>query len=171
MANRLRDEIKQTKPFSGLEQEAVLNIRRTSSYVEHVTQQVVKPSGLTESQYNVLRILRGAGQDGLRCSEIGERMITRDPDVTRLINRLQKARLVERRRDHSDRRVVHIRISEKGSEVLRELDPRIESSGKSLMGHMSSERLALLIDLLEEVRLPECEAALAARASGEAASR
>ncbi len=167
MANRLKEEIKQTKPFSGLEHEAVLNIRRSASYLEHLTQQVVKSRGLTEAQYNVLRILRGAEPDGLRCSEIGERMITRDPDVTRLIRRLQGSGLVGRRRDRSDRRVVHIRIREKGRQLLKELDPLIESSGRSLLGHMSSEHLSLLIDLLEEVRQPECEATPAARTTAD----
>ena len=153
MANKLKDEIRQNKPFTGLEQEALLNIRRTSGFVEHLTQQVLKDQGLTDSQYNVLRILRGAGPDGLRCTEIGERMITRDPDITRLLSRLQRRRLVGRHRDTRDRRVVHIRITAVGNAVLQELDPVVEASGISMLGHLTQEKLALLIDLLEEVRL------------------
>jgi len=152
VGNKLRDEIKQTKPFSGLEQEALLNIRRTSGYIEHVFQQILKRHGLTEPQYNVLRILRGAGPDGLRCAEIGERMITRDPDITRLLDRLQRQRLVERKRDLSDRRVIRARISAAGTEILRELDPVVETSGISVLQHMSRARIDLLIDLMEEVR-------------------
>lgn len=157
MANRLKDEIRQNKPFSGLEEEALLNIRRTSGYVEHVTQQVLKKHGLTDSQYNVLRILRGAGPDGLRCSDIGERMITPDPDITRLISRLQQRKLVGRHRDTRDRRVVHIRISPAGSSTLQDLDPVVEASGKAMLGHLSQDKLTLLIELLEEVRQRQCE--------------
>jgi DNA-binding MarR family transcriptional regulator len=156
MANKLKDEIRQSKPFTGPEQEAILNVRRTSGYVEHVTNQIFKEQGLTDSQYNVLRILRGAGPVGLRCSEIGERMITRDPDITRLLARLEGRRLVERHRDTRDRRVSHIRITAEGMAVLKELDPAVESSAVSVLSHMSRERLALLVDLLEEVRQGRC---------------
>jgi DNA-binding MarR family transcriptional regulator len=152
LANKLKDEIRQNKPFTGLEQEALLNIRRTSGYVAHVTQQVLKVHGLTDSQYNVLRILRGAGPSGLRCSDISERMITRDPDITRLLSRLQGRGLVGRHRDARDRRVVHIRIRSAGSAVLQELDPVVEASAVSVLGHMTKRRLALLVDLLEEAR-------------------
>jgi len=152
VGNKLRDEIKQSKPFSGLEQEALLNIRRTSGYIEHVFQQILKQHSLTEPQYNVLRILRGAGPDGLRCAEIGERMITRDPDVTRLLARLQKQRMIERKRDSRDRRVVHSRISGGGTKVLKELDPVVEAAAVSLLKHVSQAKLGLLIDLMEEVR-------------------
>lgn len=157
MVNKLKDEIRQNKPFSGLEQEALLNIRRTSGYVEHVTQQILKKHGLTDSQYNVLRILRGAGADGLRCTEIGGRMITPDPDVTRLIGRLQRQRLVARHRDTRDRRVVHIRISPAGNSMLEDLDPVVEASGKAMLGHLTQDKLAMLIDLLEEARQRQCE--------------
>src|SRR5271170_4658418 len=156
VANKLKEEIRQTKPFAGLEQEALLNIRRTSGYVEHITQQILKDKGLTDSQYNVLRILRGAGPAGLRCTDIGERMITRDPDITRLLTRLQRRGLVGRHRDTRDRRVIHIRISAAGNAVLRELDPVVEASGISVLGHLSADKLTLLIDLLEEVRGGPC---------------
>jgi DNA-binding MarR family transcriptional regulator len=157
VTNKLKAEIRQNKPFSGLEQEALLNIRRTSGYVEHVTQQILKQQGLTDSQYNVLRILRGAGPDGLRCTEIGERMITPEPDVTRLVARLQRRRLVARHRDTRDRRVVNIRISPAGNAVLQDLDPVVEASGKTMLGHLTPDKLTALIDLLEEVRPRECE--------------
>jgi len=156
LAHQLKDEIRQNKPFAGPEQEALLNIRRTSGYVEHVTQQILKEQGLTDPQYNVLRILRGAGPKGLRCSDIGERMITRDPDITRLLSRLERRGLVGRHRDTRDRRVVHIRISAAGMNVLRELDPVVEASAISVLGHMSPDKLAMLIDLLEGVRAGQC---------------
>jgi DNA-binding MarR family transcriptional regulator len=153
VGSRLKDEIKQTKPFSSLQEEALLNIRRTSGFLEHSTHQMFKGHDLTESQYNVLRILRGAGAGGLRCSEIGERMISRDPDITRLLKRLELRGLVERRPDTCDRRVIHIRISEAGSRVLKQLDPVVETATSELVAHMNKERLGLLIDLMEEVRL------------------
>lgn len=152
MATGLKEEIKQTKPFSGIEQEALLNIHRTSGYVAHFAQQLLKKHGLTESQYNVLRILRGAGPEGLRCAEIGERMISRDPDITRLLERLQRQRLIERRRDAKDRRVVYTRISMEGLKVLKELDPDFEEGSKLLLKHMNAENVRTLIRLLEEVR-------------------
>ncbi len=156
MANKLKDEIKQTKPFSGLEQEALLNIRRTAGYLEHTMQQILKQHGLTEPQYNVLRILRGAGPGGLRCSEIGERMITRDPDITRLLARLESHRLIERWRDAEDRRVTQSRISAPGMEILAQLDPVVETIATSLLQHLDKPRLGLLIDLMEEVRHTDC---------------
>jgi len=148
----LRDEIKQNKPFSGIEEEALLNIQRTSAHIVHYLQQRLKKHGLTESQYNVLRILRGAGPDGLRCTEIGERMISRDPDITRLLERLQRLRFIERRRDAKDRRVIYTRISGEGLEVLKELDPIVAEDAKSMLRHMNPEKLRVLIGLLEGVR-------------------
>ncbi len=156
MGNKLREEIKQNKPFSGLEQEALLNIRRTAGYLEHTFQQILKQHGLTEPQYNVLRILRGAGPGGLRCSEIGERMITRDPDVTRLLSRLERQRMIERWRDADDRRVAHTRISASGTAILKELDPVVEATGASLLKHLDAVQLSLVIDLMEEVRQGAC---------------
>jgi DNA-binding MarR family transcriptional regulator len=152
MGSKLKDEIRQTKPFSGIEQEALLNIHRTAGILQRRSQQVLKQQDLTESQYNVLRILRGAGPDGLRCSDIGERMISHDPDITRLLERLQRIKLIERRRDGKDRRVIYSRITAEGLDRLQKLDPLVESSGKSMLSHMNPERIGLLIDLLEEVR-------------------
>jgi len=153
MASRLKEEIKQSKPFSGIEQEALLNIHRTSSHVAHFLQQVLKKRGLTDSQYNVLRILRGAGPEGLRCKEIGDRMVSRDPDITRLLAKLERQRLIERRRDQADRRVVHARISREGLALLKAVDPTVEAGSKTLLSHMDSAKLGALIALLEEVRL------------------
>ncbi len=112
----------------------------------------MKKHGLTDSQYNVLRILRGAGPDGLRCMEIGERMISRDPDITRLLERLERRRLIERRRDETDRRVVYTRISREGLSLLKELDPTVDEGSKTLLMHMDAEKLRTLIGLLEDVR-------------------
>jgi DNA-binding MarR family transcriptional regulator len=149
---KLKEEIKQNKPFSGLEQEALLNLERTSGYTMHLIQQTLKQYGLTAPQYNVLRILRGAGDEGLRCAEIGERMVSRDPDITRLLERLSRQRLVERKRDARDRRVIHSRITAQGLALLQDLDPVVEAASKTLLGHLDVDKLGLLINLLEEVR-------------------
>ncbi len=152
MAQKLQVEIRQTRPFGSLEEEALLNIRRTADRIHRSIQHVMRPYGLTETQYNALRILRGAGEKGLRCSEVGERLVSHDPDITRLLNRLERQNLIHRRRDDADRRVVYSVISEAGSAMLRELDPVVENSASAMLGHMPPERLQALIDLLEEAR-------------------
>src|SRR5919108_1101542 len=106
MARRLRMEIHQTKPFASLEEEAFLNLQRTADALLHGLEAALKPAGLSPSQYNVLRILRGAEAEGLACREVGERMVTRDPDITRLLDRLEARGLVMRARDREDRRVI-----------------------------------------------------------------
>src|SRR5882672_9277108 len=110
MAPGLQSELKQKVPFAGPEQEAYLALLRTADALESQVEAKLKEFGLTGTQYNALRILRGAGPDGIPCSEIGERMITRDPDVTRLLDRLQKRGLVKRTRGQQDRRVIYGKI-------------------------------------------------------------
>jgi len=107
-----------------------------------------KRSELTGAQYNVLRILRGAGKVGLPCGEIGERMINRDSDVTRMLDRLETRKLITRKRQRDDRRVVLTFISEKGLELLAELDDPVNELHKSQLGHLSNKDLDSLIRLL-----------------------
>ena len=121
MPSRLQAEIKQTKPFVSLEQEAVLGLLRTAAIVDHANDEALRPFGLTGTQFNVLRILKGAGPDGLCGREIGERMINRVPDVPRLLDRLEKAELISRVRDREDRRHVTARITDKGRQLLDEI--------------------------------------------------
>ncbi len=149
---RLAEEIQQHRPFESLESEAILNLQRTADQLRRSFQQTLKGHGLTEAQYNVLRILRGAEPDGLRCSQIGERMISHDPDVTRLLKRLGRQKLTERRRDIKDRRVVLMKITKPGLQLLKELDPVVDKSTRQALGHLTGEKLSLLIDLLEEAR-------------------
>src|SRR5918992_748846 len=122
MARRLRTEIHQTKPFASLEEEAFLNLQRTGDALLHGLEAALKPVGLSPSQYNVLRILRGAEAEGLACREVAERMVTRDPDITRLLDRLEARGLVIRARDREDRRVITVRITPEGLRLLQELD-------------------------------------------------
>ena len=111
---RLQTEIQQTKPFESFEEETFLNLQRTAEALMHGLEAGLKPAGLSPSQYNVLRILRGAGAEGLACGGIAERMVTRDPDMTRLLDRLEARGLVMRARDRADRRVITVRITPEG---------------------------------------------------------
>jgi DNA-binding MarR family transcriptional regulator len=154
MANKLQHEIKQSTPFSSLEEEAILNLERTADRLQNSFRQMLKPHGLTPTQYNALRILRGAGPCGLTCSELGNRLISEDPDITRLVDRLARQNLVVRHRDNQDRRVIHTEITAAGLEKLKALDPLVTESVQNQVKHMGSRRLSLLIDLLEEAREP-----------------
>lgn len=155
VVGRLQRELKQNKPFQSLESEVYLNLARTADVLQRWEVDLLKPVDLTASQYNILRILRGAGADGHRCAEIASRMISRDPDVTRLLDRLEKRGLVRRARDTTDRRVVTTRITEAGLQLLAELDEPIESAQRKLLGHLSRHELETLNQLLEAARSPE----------------
>jgi MarR family transcriptional regulator, organic hydroperoxide resistance regulator len=152
MAGRLQIEIKQQKPFESLEQEALLNILRTADAVLQRVATVLKPYKLSHSQYNVLRILRGAGDEGLACREIAARMLTRDPDITRLLDRLEARGLVSRTRHAKDRRVVMARITAEALRTLVQLDAPIEEVGRQQLKHVGAQRLRTLITLLELAR-------------------
>jgi|SRR5882724_2545784 len=152
MAKRLRDEIKQQKPFESLEEEALLSVLRTADVLTQRIAAVLKPFKLSHSQYNALRILRGAGPDGLACQEIAERMITRDPDITRLLDRLEARELVTRGRDGKDRRVVLTRITPQGKRLLEALDQPIAEVDRQPLQHLGERRLRALIQLLEVAR-------------------
>ena len=152
MPRGLQAELKQKRPFTSREQEAYLALLRTADTLQSSMESKFKEFGLTGTQYNALRILRGAGPDGLPCSEIGDRMITHDPDITRLLDRLEQRGLVERTRDQHDRRVIYGKISTAGQKLLREMDGPVEQHGRELLHHISQADLRRLIDLLERVR-------------------
>ncbi len=152
MPRGLQFELKQTVPFSSPEQEAYLSLLRTAGTLQASVEAKLMEFGLTGTQYNALRILRGAGPEGLPCSEIGERMITRDPDITRLLNRLEKRGLAERTRGKRDRRVIYGRITPAGLRLLRETDGPVEKHSREMLRHMGPQQLQKLIDLLEIVR-------------------
>src|SRR5271168_1766511 len=148
----LQAELKQKIAFTSREQEAYLSLLRTADALETQVEARLKEFGLTGTQYNALRILRGAGPDGLPCREIGERMITHDPDVTRLLNRLEDRGLVERTRARRDRRVIYGKITTAGLKLLREMDGPINKYGREMLRHVGQEKLRQLIELLELVR-------------------
>jgi DNA-binding MarR family transcriptional regulator len=164
MVSKLQEEIKQTRPFANLEEEALLNIRRTSDQLQHYSQQIFRPHGITPTQYNVLRILRGAGDNGLRCSDIGDRLVSSDPDITRLLGRLQKQKLIRRKRDPKDKRVIYATITAEGQRLLKESDPLVSDAIKQILKHMSRDKLTTLISLLEEVRQPLAHQKIAPKA-------
>ena len=152
MSSRLQAEIKQTKPFARLELEALLGILRTAAILDHALNEALKPHGLTVTQHNVLRILRGAGKAGLCGREIGERLIARVPDVSRLLDRMEELALVSRERDADDRRHVTARITAKGLRLLDEVDPALEAVWQRRFGRLGREELQALIADLDVVR-------------------
>jgi DNA-binding MarR family transcriptional regulator len=149
---KLRDEIKQTKPFGSLEDEAFLNVIRTAERFLWREAEFLKPYEITLSQYNVLRILRGAEPEGLICREISERMIARDPDVTKLLDRLEARGLVKRERQENDRRVIIVRVTPEGVKLVDEIDRPALKMTEELLGHLGERKLKTLIGLLEEAR-------------------
>jgi MarR family transcriptional regulator, organic hydroperoxide resistance regulator len=152
VTGRLQSEIKQTKPFPNLEEEVLLNLQRTADAAMRPVEAEIKSHGLSTTQYNVLRILRGAGEAGRTCGEIGDRLITRDPDITRLLDRMEKRGLIRRERQTKDRRVILTFISESGLELLAQLDNRVPETIKGVLGHMSERKLKDLCRLLEQAR-------------------
>jgi DNA-binding MarR family transcriptional regulator len=152
VAKGIQAEIQQTKPFPGVEDEAVVALHRTADRLQGRFGDMLKPYGLSPTQFNALRILRGAGDGGRTCSEIAERMINRDPDITRLLDRLERRGLVARSREGRDRRVIIARITAAGLELLQGLDHPIEEFNRKILGHLGEQQLRAFIKLLERVR-------------------
>ena len=152
MAGKLQHEIQQKRPIRLLEEETSLNIARTADLLEQKVGDVLRSRGLSPTQYNVLRILRGAGAAGVGCKDIASRMVTRDPDVTRLMDRLEKRGLLTRDRDKEDRRVVVHKLTPAGLDLVNAIDEPLDAAHQAAMRHMSRAKLRELIGLLEELR-------------------
>jgi DNA-binding MarR family transcriptional regulator len=135
-----------------VEAEIFVSLQKTADSLGLEAEQLLKPHGLTGTQYNVLRILRGAQPEGLACSGIGERMISHDPDMTRLLDRMEKRGLIFRVRQTDDRRVVKTRITPAGLALLKSLDQPVRELHKRQFHHLPAARLKALAELLEEVR-------------------
>jgi len=148
---RLAEEIKMTKPFSLLEEEATLSIVRTADVLLQRTVELLKPFDVSAAQYNVLRILRGAKED-LACGQIAGRMVSRDPDITRLLDRMEGRGLIGRARDGEDRRVVKTRITRKGLRLLEEIDPLISAHHQRQFAGFGDKKLKQLVEWLEQIR-------------------
>ena len=142
-----------SSPAVSLENRVFVTLLQAADALGQEAEQLLKAAGLTGAQYNVLRILRGAEPQGLPCRGIGDRMISHDPDMTRLLDRLEKRALITRVRQTDDRRVIKTRITPQALSLLKTLDQPVRELHKRRFRHMSTARLKLLSDLLEEIRI------------------
>ena len=141
-----------SRPVLPVEDRIFISLQKTADSLGLEAEQLLKPHGLTGTQYNVLRILRGAEPAGLACRAIGERMISHDPDMTRLLDRMEKRSLISRARQTDDRRVIKARITPAGLALLKSLDQPVRELHKRQFHHLPAARLRTLAQLLEEVR-------------------
>ncbi|SRR5690554_5954325 len=151
---KLSKLIKQ-ETFGSVAQEAILNVMVTNSWLVNELSAAMSVYDITLVQYNVLRILRGAHPETLTCSQIGERMLDRTPDVTRMLDRLERAGLIERARSEHDRRVVQVGISNRGMDLLARMDEPIKAAEQRLARHLSADDQRRLCGLLEKLRLDQ----------------
>jgi DNA-binding MarR family transcriptional regulator len=155
---KLQHELKKKRPFESPEEEAALNVVRTSDQLQIRLARLLRAYGLTSpTQYNILRILRGEGKP-LPILEIASRTITVVPGITGLIDRLERAGFVNRLRCEKDRRVIYVALTDQGTRTLADLDEPLIALHRKLLGHLSQAELKELIRLLEKVREPLCEA-------------
>lgn len=152
MKRRLHEEIQQTKPFPSLEEEVHVQVLLTAQVANRVLAEALKPSGLSASQFNVLRILRGARPGALPAGRIAERMVNHDPDLTRLLDRLVANGLVEKARDDSDRRVVNVKITKSGLEQVEGASKSASHAIRGALAAVGPRKLEQLADLLELAR-------------------
>jgi DNA-binding MarR family transcriptional regulator len=150
--SKLLDEIRQTRPFASRQQEVYLAILRTAAVLEHATVEMLRPHGVTPTQYNVLRILRGAGKGGLCRNAVRDRMVANVPDATRLLDRMEASGLIERQRDEQDRRFVTARITAEGLRLLDVLDEPMQALHRQQLGPLEPDEVDALITLLERIR-------------------
>jgi DNA-binding MarR family transcriptional regulator len=155
MADNLQQELGKKRPFESPEQEAALNLVRTQDHLSHEFDRLFGEHGISAPQYNVLRILRGMGGDGVCCQEVAGKMVTRMPDITRLVDRLEQAGLVRRARTAQDRRMVLVQITDAGKKLLAGLDKPVVELHRSLLGHLSATELKELNRLLVKARQPQ----------------
>lgn len=150
---------KAARPPAPIEERIFVALLKTADALGQEAEQLVRSANLTGTQYNVLRILRGAGTEGLACRGIGERLISHDPDITRLLDRMEKRGLITRERQEDDRRVVKTRITPQGLELLKPLDQPMRDLHKRQFRHVAATRLKVLDGILEEIRI--CKAGVA----------
>jgi len=139
------------KLSDSLEAHAFISLQKAADSLAMQVEQLLKANDLTAAQYNTLRILRGAEPEGLACSSIADRMISHDPDMTRLLDRMEKRSLITRARQKDDRRVVKTRITQQGLDLLKTLDQPVHDMHKRQFQHVPGARLKLLIELLDQV--------------------
>lgn len=152
MSPDLRHELRQQKPFASLAQEAFLSVARTETVLREGIERLLESYDLTLTQYNVLRVLRGADATGLCRNEIRDRLVTRMPDVSRLLDRMEDAGLIHRVRSREDRRQVNTTLTPKGRKLVNELDAPMAKVHEQQLGHLDAKQLKTLIDLLALAR-------------------
>lgn len=155
MSPKLQADIKRSKSFEFIEEEVFLNLLRTANQLHAPPARLLKDHGLTSQQYNALRILSGAPDAGLTCAEVRDRMVTRVPDVTRLVDRLIDAGLVVRERCTCDRRIVRVTVSEEGRKLAQILAPELIQLQQEMMAHIGKADLLKLNELLNALRMDE----------------
>jgi DNA-binding MarR family transcriptional regulator len=138
-------------PLLPVEDQLFVAILKIADSLSQEAEQVIKSGGLTATQYNVLRILRGAEPGGLLCRGIADRMISRDPDMTRLLDRMERHSWITRQRQHDDRRAIKTRITPEGLKLLRKLDQPIHDLHRGQFRHMTAGQIKSLAELLTEV--------------------
>lgn len=152
MATKNRKKAQETRAFGSPEEALYLNLLRTTEQLSRGIAETLARADLTTTQYNALRILRGAGPEGASCSEVSERMVTKDSDITRLLDRLEARGLISRERELKDRRRIVTRITDEGLKVLEELDEPIAETHRSQLAHLGERQLGQLGKLLEAAR-------------------
>jgi DNA-binding MarR family transcriptional regulator len=150
----LHKELRQGRPFQSAEHEAFLSVLRTAAVLADELEQILRPEGISLAQYNVLRILRGSEPHGLCRNEVRDRMLTRMPDMTRLLDRMESAGLVARARSERDRRLVTTRITDRAMQLLERVEGPVTDEHRQRFGHLSTSEIRTLIGLLERVREP-----------------
>jgi DNA-binding MarR family transcriptional regulator len=149
----LHEELGESQPFRVPEQETYLNLVRTHALLSDEVAELFKQHHFSQPLYNVLKVVARMGRAGMPSQSIAQYMVARDPDITRLVDRLQKDRLIERERDEQDRRIVRVRVTHSGLDAIERLDPLIWKLHQQQLGHLSQEKLELLNQLLVEARL------------------
>ena len=148
----LKTEIKQTKPFGSIQEETHLSIIRTAAMLSHAFTEAIRSHGITGTQYNALRVLRGAGPSGLCRNEVRDRLVARVPDATRLLDRLERMGLIERERQGDDRRFVTTRITPAGLALLAQLDAPVGDLHRRQLNDVTEEDLRTVVRVLERIR-------------------
>lgn len=152
--SQILEELRQTRPLRSVQEEALLGLLKTADRLRRLAGGVVEPFGISNQQYNVLRILRGTGEEGLPTLEIADRLIEQAPGITRLLDRLEKKKLIRRRRCSEDRRQVLCWITPAGMELLARLDKPAEKFGRQALNMLSEKELRALVGILDRVRKP-----------------
>lgn len=152
MPSDLQHELRQRRPFRSLAHEAFLSVARTEAVLREGIERLLEPHELTLTQYNVLRVLRGAEPEGLCRNEVRDRLVTRMPDVTRLLDRMEAAGLIQRVRSSADRRLVNATLTPKGRRLVDALDAPMAKAHERQLGHLDAGQLRTLIDLLAMAR-------------------